>query len=58
VKVKALKRLLDYVKNGEKVVITEVLRNGQDQIITTKTTEIQRGCPRWAIERIRGLSEI
>ncbi len=58
VKVKALKRLLDYVKNGEKVVITETLRNGQDQIITTKTTEIQRGCPRWAIERIRGLSEI
>jgi hypothetical protein len=58
VKVKALKRLLDYVKNGEKVVITEVLRNGQDQIITTKTTEINRGCPRWAIERIRGMSEI
>jgi hypothetical protein len=58
VKVKALKRLLDYVKNGEKVVITEILRNGQDQIITTKTTEIKRGCPRWAIERIRSMSEI
>jgi hypothetical protein len=58
VKEKALKRLLDYVKNGEKIVITEVLKNGQDQIITTKTTEIKRGCPRWAIERIRGLSEV
>jgi hypothetical protein len=58
VKAKALKRLLDYVKNGEKIVITEVLKNGQDQIITTKTTEIKRGCPRWAIERIRGLSEV
>jgi hypothetical protein len=58
VKAKALKRLLEYVKNGEKVVITEVLKNGQDQIITTKTTEIKRGCPRWAIERIQGMSKI
>jgi hypothetical protein len=58
VKAKALKRLLDYLKNGEKVLITEVLKNGQDQIISTKTTEITRGCPRWVIERIRGVVEI
>jgi hypothetical protein len=57
IKAKALKRLLDYVKNGEKVVVTEVLKNGQDQVITTKTTEIKRGCPRWVIERLRGVTE-
>jgi hypothetical protein len=57
IKAKALKRLLDYVKNGEKVVITEILKNGQDQVITTKTTEIKRGCPRWVIERLRGVAE-
>jgi hypothetical protein len=57
IKAKALKRLLDYVKNGEKVVVTEILKNGQDQVITTKTTEIKRGCPRWVIERLRGAAE-
>jgi hypothetical protein len=57
IKAKALKRLLDYVKNGEKVVFTEILKNGQDQVITTKTTEIKRGCPRWVIERFRGVAE-
>jgi hypothetical protein len=57
IKAKALKRLLDYVKNGEKVLVTEILKNGQDQIITTKTTEIKRGCPRWVIERLRGNTE-
>jgi hypothetical protein len=57
IKAKALKRLLDYVKNGEKVVVTEILKNGQDQVITTKTTEIKRGCPRWVIERLRGATE-
>jgi hypothetical protein len=57
IKAKTLKRLLDYVKNGEKVVITEILKNGQDQVITTKTTEIERGCPRWVIERLRGAME-
>jgi hypothetical protein len=57
IKAKALKRLLDYVKNGEKVVVTEILKNGQDQVITTKTTEIRRGCPRWVIERLRGATE-
>lgn len=57
IKAKALKRLLDYVKNGEKVVVTEILKNGQDQVITTKTTEIKRGCPRWVIERLRGTAE-
>jgi hypothetical protein len=58
IKAKALKRLLDYVKNGEKVIVTEILKNGQDQVITTKTTEIKRGCPRWVIERLRGAAEI
>ncbi len=57
IKAKTLKRLLDYVKNGEKVVVTEILKNGQDQVITTKTTEIKRGCPRWVIERLRGAAE-
>jgi hypothetical protein len=57
IKAKTLKRLLDYVKNGEKVVITEILKNGQDQVITTKTTEIERGCPRWVIERLGSATE-
>jgi hypothetical protein len=56
-KTKALKRLLEYVKHGDKVIITEVLKNGQDQTITTKTTEIKRSCPRWVIERIQGAAE-
>jgi hypothetical protein len=57
IKAKTLRRLLDYVKNGETVAITEILKNGQDQVITTKTTEIKRGCPRWVIERLGSATE-
>jgi hypothetical protein len=57
IKTKTWKRLLEYVKHGEKVTITEILKNGQGQTITTKITEIKRDCPRWVIERIRGSAE-
>jgi hypothetical protein len=57
-KTKAVKRLFGYLKNGETITTTEVLKNGQGQIITTKTTEIKRGCPRWVIEQVRGMSDI
>jgi hypothetical protein len=57
-KARAIKRLLGYLKNGETVITTEVLKNGQGQIITTKTTEIKRSCPRWVIEKVQSMSDI
>jgi hypothetical protein len=58
VKAKAIKRLFGYLKNGETVITTEVLTNGQGQIITTKTTEVKRGCPRWVVEQVKAMSDI
>jgi hypothetical protein len=58
IKVKAVKRLFGYLKNGEMITTTEVLKNGQGQVITTKTTEVKRGCPRWVIEQVRAMSDV
>lgn len=52
-RIKALAKLVDYLDNGETIVSTEVLKNGHSQIISTKTTEIKRNCPRWVIEQIK-----
>jgi hypothetical protein len=53
IKLKALARMVDYLNDGEVIVSTEVLRNGHDQVISTKTTEVKRSCPRWVIEQVR-----
>ncbi len=53
IKLKALARMVDYLNDGEVIVSTEILRNGHDQIISTKTIEVKRRCPRWVIEQVR-----
>jgi hypothetical protein len=53
IKLKALARMVDYLNDGETIISTEVLKNGHDQIISTKTTEVKRSCPRWVIEQVR-----
>jgi hypothetical protein len=53
IKLKALARLVDYLNDGEKIVNTEVVKNNQGQVVSTKVTEINRGCPRWVIEQIK-----
>jgi hypothetical protein len=53
IKLKALARMVDYLNDGEVIVSTEVLKNGHDQIISTKTIEVKRSCPRWVIEQVR-----
>jgi hypothetical protein len=53
IKLKALARMVDYLNDGEVVVTTEVLKNGHDQVISTKTVEVKRSCPRWVIEQVR-----
>lgn len=53
IKLKALARMVDYLNDGETIVSTEILKNGHDQIISTKTTEVKRSCPRWVIEQVR-----
>jgi hypothetical protein len=53
IKLKALARLVDYLNDGEKIVNTEILKDNQGQVISTRVTEIQRGCPRWVIEQVK-----
>lgn len=53
IKIKALAKLVSYLEEGETIVTTEVFKNGHDQLISTKTTEIKRNCPRWVIEQIK-----
>jgi hypothetical protein len=53
IKLKALARLVDYLNDGEKIVNTEILKNSQGQVVSTKITEIDRGCPRWVIEQVK-----
>jgi hypothetical protein len=52
---KALNVLANYVRQGDRVVQTEVFKNAQGQEINRKIVNIQRGCPRWAIEQIENL---
>ncbi|WP_310423755.1 hypothetical protein [Chamaesiphon sp. VAR_48_metabat_135_sub] len=51
-KLKAMNVLAKYLKEGDRIVRTEVLKNAQGQEIDRKVTKIQRGCPSWAIEQI------
>jgi hypothetical protein len=53
IKLKALARMVDYLNDGEVITCTEVLKNGHDQVISTKTTKVERSCPRWVIEQVR-----
>ena len=55
-KLKAINALSRYLQQGDIVVRTEVFRNGQGQELNRKVTTIQRGCPRWVIDKIRQLS--
>jgi hypothetical protein len=53
IKLKALARLVDYLNDGEQIVNTEVVKNNTGQVVSTKVTEIKRGCPRWVIEQVK-----
>jgi hypothetical protein len=52
-KLKALGRMVDYLNEGEVIVSTEVLKNANNQVVSTKITEVKRHCPRWVIEQVR-----
>jgi hypothetical protein len=52
-KAKALGRIIDYLNEGDIVTSTEVLKNGQGQVISTKTTQVKRACPRWVVEQVK-----
>jgi hypothetical protein len=49
---KAMNVLANYVRQGDRIVQTEVLKNAQGQEINRKIVNIQRGCPSWAIAQI------
>jgi hypothetical protein len=52
---KAMNVLANYVRQGDRIVQTEVLKNAQGQEINRKIVNIQRGCPSWAIAQIEKL---
>ena len=54
---KAMNVLAKYLQEGDRITHTEVLTNGQGQELNRKITQIQRGCPSWAIEQIQKLQE-
>jgi hypothetical protein len=54
---KAMTVLAKYLQEGDRITHTEVLTNGQGQELNRKITEIQRGCPSWAIDQIQKLQE-
>ena len=54
---KAMTVLAKYLQEGDRITHTEVLTNGQGQELNRKITQIQRGCPSWAIEQIQKLQE-
>ncbi len=56
-KIKAIETLTNYLKNGDMVKKTEVIKNGQGQLMNRKTTTVQQGCPGWTIEQIRQLQD-
>jgi hypothetical protein len=55
-KLKAMNVLATYLQEGELIVRTEVLKNDRGEEISRKVTKIQRGCPNWAIDRIKTIS--
>jgi hypothetical protein len=54
-KVKAVETLSKYLREGDFITHTETIKNTQGEVINRKTTEIQRGCPSWAIDLIQSL---
>jgi hypothetical protein len=54
-KVKAFETLSKYLREGDCIIHTETIKNTQGEVINRKTTEIQRGCPSWAIDLIQSL---
>jgi hypothetical protein len=54
-KVKAFETLYKYLREGDCVTHTEIIKNTQGEVINRKTIEIQRGCPSWAIDLIQSL---
>ena len=57
-KLRAMNVLTTYLQEGDPIVRTEVLKNAQGQEISRKATKIQRGCPNWAIDQIKKISNI
>jgi hypothetical protein len=55
---KAIDVLANYVRQGDRIVQTEVLKNAQGQEINRKIVNIQRGCPSWAIQQIERLKGV
>jgi hypothetical protein len=56
-KIKAVNTLTNYLKNGDTVTNTEVLKNGQGRVINRKTTTVEQGCPGWTVEQIKQLQD-
>ena len=57
-KLKAMKVLITYLEEGDRVIRTEVLKNALGQEINRKIVKIERGCPSWAIEQVRHLTAV
>jgi hypothetical protein len=57
-KLKAMNVLDTYLREGDLIIHTEVLKNAQGQEINRKVTKIQRNCPSWAIEQIKKLTSV
>jgi hypothetical protein len=56
-KIKAVNTLTNYLKNGDTVTNTEVLKNGQGRVMNRKVTTVQHGCPGWTVEQIKQLQD-
>jgi hypothetical protein len=48
----AISVLEDYLAHGETIVRTETITDAQGNVISEKTVNTHRGCPRWAIEAV------
>ena len=57
-KLKAMKVLINYLQEGDRVIRTEVLKNALGQEINRKIVKTERGCPSWAIEQVRHLTAV
>jgi hypothetical protein len=56
-KIKAVNTLTNYLKNGDTVTNTEVLKNGQGRVMNRKITTVHQGCPGWTVEQIKQLQD-
>ncbi len=56
-KLKAVNTLNQYLKQGDLVTQTEVLKNGRGQVINSQINTTRRGCPGWTIEQIKQLED-